>query len=67
MSDGRSQDLAAVKHKGLKYVPSSMSESLTPAIMDGEDKSTCGIYHPQLARLMCPRRDVEEFDEDPTA
>ena len=64
---GRSQDLAIVKHKGLKYVLYSMSEALVPAIGDGEDKSMRGMFHPQLARLMCPRQDVEEFDENPEA
>ena len=45
----------------------SMSEALVPAIGDGEYKSMHGIFHPQLARLMCPRQDVEEFDENPEA
>ena len=62
---GWSQDLAIVKD--LKYMLYSMSEALVPAIGDGEYKSMHGIFHPQLARLMCPHQDVEEFDENPEA
>ncbi|KAI9570726.1 hypothetical protein HD554DRAFT_2037207 [Boletus coccyginus] len=65
ISDGRFQDLSAVKYKGLKYVPFNMSEALAPSITDSEDKSMHGVFHPQLARLMCPHWDVEEFDADP--
>ncbi|KAG9309047.1 hypothetical protein JVU11DRAFT_11061 [Chiua virens] len=67
VSDGRSQDLAAVKQKALKYVSINMSDGLAPPIAESEDKSARGIFHPQLARLMCSRRDVAEFDEDPIA
>ena len=68
MSDGRSTDLASVKHKGMKYVPENMnskSDALDPPIPEVEDKSMRGIFHPQLARFLCPRRDLEEYDEDP--
>lgn len=68
MSEARSTDLSSVKHKGMKYVPENMHNNayaLDPAIPEVEDKSMRGIYHPQLARLLCPRRDLEEFDEDP--
>lgn len=68
MSEGRSTDLASVKHKGLKYVPENMldkADALDPPIPEVEDKSMRGIFHEQLARLLCPQRDLEEYDEDP--
>ena len=68
MSDGRSTDLASVKHKGMKYVPENMhnsSDALDPPIPEVEDKSMRGIFHPQLARFICPQRDLEEFDGAP--
>ena len=67
MSDGRSLDLASVKHKGMKYVPLDMTnkaDALDPPIPEVEDKSMRGIFHPELARFLCPRRDLEEYDED---
>ncbi|KAG9314877.1 hypothetical protein JVU11DRAFT_3978 [Chiua virens] len=68
MSEGRSTDLASVKHKGMKYVPENMnsvSDTLDPPIPEVESKSMRGVFHPQLARFLCPRRDLEEFDQDP--
>ncbi|KAF8839205.1 hypothetical protein BDN67DRAFT_791795 [Paxillus ammoniavirescens] len=68
MSDGRSADLNSIKHKGLKYVPHDMhskAEALDPSIPEVMDKSTRGIYHPMLARFMCPRTKLDQFDQDP--
>ncbi|KAH0831875.1 hypothetical protein J3R83DRAFT_12746 [Lanmaoa asiatica] len=67
MSDGRSVDLASVKHKGMKYIPLNMlnkADALDPPIPEVEDKSMRGIFHPELARFLCPQRDLEEYDED---
>ncbi|KIJ07065.1 hypothetical protein PAXINDRAFT_158542 [Paxillus involutus ATCC 200175] len=68
MSDGRSADLNSIKHKGLKYVLHDMhskAEALDPSIPEVMDKSTRGIYHPMLARFMCPRTKLDQFDQDP--
>ncbi|KAG6378984.1 hypothetical protein JVT61DRAFT_13272 [Boletus reticuloceps] len=67
MSDGRSLDLVSVKHKGMKYVPLNMfsnADALDPPIPEISDKSWRGIYHKDLARFLCPRRDLDEFDLD---
>ena len=67
MSKGRSTNLASVKHKGMKYMLVNMydkSEALDPPIPEIGDKSMHGIFHPELARFLCPRRDLEEYDED---
>lgn len=52
----------------MKYVPENMndkSDTLDPLIREVEDKLMCGIFHPQLARFLCPQRDLDEYDEDP--
>lgn len=68
MSDGRSADLSSVKHKGLQYIGLNMyskADALDPPIPEIEDKSMRGLNHPQLARLLCPRKKLDWFDEDP--
>lgn len=68
MSDIRSADLSSVKHKGLKYFPQNMfskSDALDPPIPEVADKSMRGIFHPQLARFLCPARKLDQFDDDP--
>ncbi|KAG1747759.1 uncharacterized protein EDB91DRAFT_1016905, partial [Suillus paluster] len=68
MSDGRSANLSSVKHKGLQYIGLNMyskADALDPPIPEIEDKSTCGLNHPQLACLLCPRKKLVWFDEDP--
>jgi hypothetical protein len=68
MSEGRSADLSSVKHKGLQYIGLNMyskADALDPPIPEIEDKSMRGLNHPQLARLLCPRKKLDWFDEDP--
>ncbi|KAG9310663.1 hypothetical protein JVU11DRAFT_9250 [Chiua virens] len=65
MSDMCSADLSSVKHKGLKYFPQnkfSKSDALDPPIPEVSDKSMRGIFHPQLARFLCPARKLDQFD-----
>ncbi|KAG0693367.1 hypothetical protein DFH29DRAFT_816386, partial [Suillus ampliporus] len=68
MSDGRSTDLSSVKHKGLQYIGLNMyskADALDPPIPEVEDKSMCGLNHPQLACLLCPWKKLDWFDDDP--
>ncbi|KAG1734273.1 uncharacterized protein EDB91DRAFT_1057000, partial [Suillus paluster] len=68
MSDGRSADLSSVKHKGLQYIGLNMyskADALDPPIPEVKDKSMRGLNHPQLARLLCPRKKLDWFDDDP--
>ncbi|KAG2133216.1 uncharacterized protein EDB93DRAFT_1308741 [Suillus bovinus] len=68
MSDGRSADLSSVKHKGLQYIGLNMyskADALDPPVPEIEDKSMRGLNHPQLARLLCPRKKLDWFDEGP--
>lgn len=69
MSEQRSMDLSTVKHAGLAYVPFNMDGKFVfdPPIPKTEDKSNQGFNHPQLARLLCPRKKVEMFDRNPDA
>ena len=68
MSDGRSADLSSIKHKGLQYVPLNMyskADVPDPPVPEVEDKLMRGLNHPQLSRLLCPRKKLDWFDEDP--
>ncbi|KAH0826996.1 hypothetical protein J3R83DRAFT_4658 [Lanmaoa asiatica] len=68
MSNIRLADLSSVKHKGLKYFPQNMfsrSDALDPPIPEVADKSMRGIFHPQLARFLCPARKLDRFDDNP--
>ncbi|KAI5990727.1 hypothetical protein EDD15DRAFT_2129364, partial [Pisolithus albus] len=58
MSEQRSMDLGSVKHAGLTYIPLNMNETsaLIPPLLKSEDKSDRGFSHPQIARLLCPRK-----------
>lgn len=66
MSDQRSMDLGSLKHAGLAYIPFKMNTTFTldPPLLKGEDKSDRGFNHPQIARLLCPRKKLHLFDED---
>lgn len=64
MSDQRSTDLGSVKHAGLGYLLPD-GKSLEPSITKSEDKSMRGFNHPQIARMLCPRKKLDVFDEDP--
>ncbi|KAG1762854.1 hypothetical protein EV702DRAFT_983312, partial [Suillus placidus] len=62
MSDGRSADLSSVKYKGLQYIGLNMygkADALDPPIPEVEDKSMCGLNHPQLAQLLCPQKKLD--------
>lgn len=43
----------------------SKDDALDPPVPEVEDKSMRGLNHPQLARLLCPRKKLDWFDEDP--
>ncbi|KAI6116785.1 hypothetical protein EDD16DRAFT_1727213 [Pisolithus croceorrhizus] len=64
MSNQRSTDLGSIKHAGLTYMLHD-GEAFNPLIGKGEDKTTRGFNHPQIARLLCPRKKLDSFDEDP--
>ncbi|KAI6032400.1 hypothetical protein EDC04DRAFT_2898218 [Pisolithus marmoratus] len=64
MSNQCSTDLGSIKHAGLTYVLCD-GETFNPPIGKGEDKTTCGFNHPQIAHLLCPWKKLESFDEDP--
>ncbi|KAF8443782.1 hypothetical protein L210DRAFT_3643378 [Boletus edulis BED1] len=64
MSDQRSTDLGSVKHAGLGYLFSN-GKILEPSIAKLEDKSMHGFNHPEIARMLCPRKKLDVFDEDP--
>lgn len=64
MGEQRSTDLGAIKHAGLAYLMANQ-ETLNPPISKKEVKSDRGFNHPQLAWMLCPRKKLVSFDEDP--
>jgi hypothetical protein len=40
-------------------------DTLTPPIPKSKMKSDRGFNHPVIARMLCPRAVLNEFDEDP--
>ena len=40
-------------------------DTLTPPIPKSKMKSDHGFNHPVIARMLCPRAVLNEFDEDP--
>ncbi|KIJ07353.1 hypothetical protein PAXINDRAFT_158444 [Paxillus involutus ATCC 200175] len=66
MSKARSDDFSSVKQDGLAYILANMeSETIAPKISKGESKANRGFNHPQIARALCPRKRLEDFDTDP--
>lgn len=67
MSEQRLMDLSSVKHAGLAYIPLDMKKlfALDPPLPKTEDKSKRGFFHPGLAKLLCPQKKRQTFDEDP--
>ncbi|KAG8220348.1 hypothetical protein J3R82DRAFT_3443, partial [Butyriboletus roseoflavus] len=64
MSEQRSTDLGTLKHTVLTYVMLD-HKPLDPPISKKEDKSDRGFNHPQIARMLCPCKKLDVFDEDP--
>ena len=63
MSEQRSTDLGSVKHTGLTYLLPNF-EPLNPPVGNGPNKSDRGFSHPQIARLLCPRKKLQTFEDD---
>jgi hypothetical protein len=40
-------------------------DALTPPIPKSNMKSGRGFNHPVIAQMLCPRAQLDEFDEDP--
>lgn len=69
-SHARSDDTKTLKREIVHYLPLDWkNEVIMPPILIGGGKTlkstTRGFHHPYLARLLCPRRQLDEFDIDP--
>lgn len=59
-------DTGSLKHTGLQYMLSDPAKDrFDPPILKSHSKALRGWNHPQTARLLCPARDITEFDMDP--
>lgn len=62
----RCDDTGSLKHTGLQYMLSDPAKDrFDPPILKSHSKALRGWNHPQTARLLCPARDITEFDMDP--
>ncbi|KAA1471035.1 hypothetical protein DENSPDRAFT_836974 [Dentipellis sp. KUC8613] len=65
-NSARTDDAGSLRYVGLNYVPRELhKDALIPPIPKQATKADRGFNHPMLARLLCPRKLLEQFDEDP--
>lgn len=63
-----SDDTGSLKHNGLQYMLNDQGKDrFDPrySSFKSHGKAVRGWNHPLTARLLCPARDITEFDEDP--
>ncbi|KAG1857769.1 hypothetical protein F4604DRAFT_1931249 [Suillus subluteus] len=59
-------DMGSLKHTGLQYMLNDPTKDrFDPPILKSHSQALRGWNHPQTARLLCPARDIAEFDVDP--
>ncbi|TFK38280.1 hypothetical protein BDQ12DRAFT_723616 [Crucibulum laeve] len=64
----RQEDTAALKNRILGYIHLDMLNGvLKPPLTSAHAKSLRGFNHPEIARLLCPIKQLGEFDADPNA
>lgn len=65
-NSARCDDTGSLKHNGLQYLlKDPAKDTFDPPILKTHGKAVRGWNHPATARLLCPARDIVEFDEDP--
>ncbi|KAG2123251.1 hypothetical protein DEU56DRAFT_917560 [Suillus clintonianus] len=65
MSSQRSDDFSSLKYSMLEYILANRStDTLQPPIPKSSCKSNRGVNHPRLARELCPKKWLDEFDKD---
>jgi hypothetical protein len=61
--EARAVDTSSVKQCITSYiVPSMSTQDLQPPLA-AEDKASHGFFHPQTARLLCPVKYLDDFDQ----
>jgi hypothetical protein len=67
ISSTRSDDVGSLKYKAMDYVLLDLREQLNPPISNGLPKTGIrGLNHPELGRLLCPAKDQDDFNNNPT-
>jgi hypothetical protein len=65
-SEARSNDTGSLKHNAIAYIVANPSvDILTPPIARSESKSDRGFNHPVIAKMLCPRDRLAEYNADP--
>ena len=65
-SAARCDDTGSLKHTGLQYLLADQrKDHFDPPILKAHGKAARGWNHRDTARLLCPARDIVEFDADP--
>jgi hypothetical protein len=62
----RSDDTGGLKMKAVLYIPlNPKQDPCIPPITNEKSKSDRGFNHPMIARLLCPRKLLDQYDMDP--
>jgi hypothetical protein len=62
----RSDDTGGLKMKVVLYIAfNPKQDPCIPPITNKKSKSDRGFNHPMIARLLCPRRLLDQYDMDP--
>lgn len=64
-SEVRTSDSGNLKHSIISYLPKNLLvDVVVPPIPKALSKANRGFNHPQIARMLCPRDQLEAFDSD---
>jgi hypothetical protein len=62
----RADDTGGLKMKAAMYIPlNPRQEACFPPITNEKSKSNRGFNHPMIARLLCPRKLLDQYDMNP--
>jgi hypothetical protein len=62
----RSDDTGGLKMKAVLYIPlNPKQDPCIPPITNEKSKSDRGFNHAMVARLLCPRKLLDQYDTDP--
>jgi hypothetical protein len=64
--EARHEDTSSLKTWSIDYLPCRPEiDVIEPPLTRTQGKSVRGFNHPATARLLCPFKDLEEFDKNP--
>ena len=67
ISDTRGNDLGSIRKDSMDYIVKYDQDPTGGKSVANKDKSNRGFYNLSTARMLCPYRKLNKFDEDPVA